>query len=161
MSNNTNTLFWVITGAVIVLGVFLLIQTNQDDSLNRINNKFNEVASSKINNSGGTNYYIDRNSCGRSEASVGGFDVFVTGFYDNGYDAAYYNWHIVNNNTEYDSNKDLVVTIYTCETNEYVSSVNWAIENIPPMQTIHIKSYCPTIRGNWDYYVTAEIVNRG
>ena len=44
MSNNTNTLFWVITGAVVVLSVFLLIKNNEEDSLNRINDKFNNVA---------------------------------------------------------------------------------------------------------------------
>lgn len=40
MSNNTNTLFWIITGAVIILAVFLLISNNQNESLNRINSKF-------------------------------------------------------------------------------------------------------------------------
>ena len=40
MSNNTNTLFWVITGAVIVLGVFLLINNSQTESLSNINNKY-------------------------------------------------------------------------------------------------------------------------
>ena len=43
MSNNTNTLFWVITGAVVVLSVFLLIKNNEEDSLNRINDKFNKT----------------------------------------------------------------------------------------------------------------------
>lgn len=41
MSNNTNTLFWVITGAVIILSVFLLINNSQNETLNMINDKFN------------------------------------------------------------------------------------------------------------------------
>jgi len=49
MSSNTNTLFWVITGAVIVLGIFLLVNTTSDETLGNINNKFEESASSIIN----------------------------------------------------------------------------------------------------------------
>ena len=40
MSGNTNTLFWVITGAVVVLGVFLLTQNNGNSSVRDINDKF-------------------------------------------------------------------------------------------------------------------------
>lgn len=43
MSNNTNTLFWVITGAVIVLAVFILINNSQSNSINKINNKFDAM----------------------------------------------------------------------------------------------------------------------
>jgi len=45
MSENTNTLFWVITGAVIVLAVFLLIQTNVGDTITGIFEHFNELFS--------------------------------------------------------------------------------------------------------------------
>ena len=41
MSENTNTLFWVITGAVIVLAVFLLIQNNVGDTITDIFTHFN------------------------------------------------------------------------------------------------------------------------
>ena len=40
MSGNTNTLFWVITGAVVVLGVFLLTQNNGNNNVRNINDKF-------------------------------------------------------------------------------------------------------------------------
>lgn len=43
MSENTNTLFWVITGAVIVLAVFLLIQTNVGDTITGIFEHFNSL----------------------------------------------------------------------------------------------------------------------
>ena len=43
MSNNTNTLFWVITGAVIGLGVFLLINTSQSDTLTGIGDKYSDI----------------------------------------------------------------------------------------------------------------------
>ena len=41
MSENTNTLFWVITGAVIILAVFLLIQGNVGDTITGIFDHFN------------------------------------------------------------------------------------------------------------------------
>jgi len=41
MSENTNTLFWVITGAVIVLALFLLIQGNVSDTITDIFTHFN------------------------------------------------------------------------------------------------------------------------
>lgn len=41
MSENTNTLFWVITGAVIVLAVFVLIQNNVGNTISSIFNHFN------------------------------------------------------------------------------------------------------------------------
>ncbi len=49
MSSNTNTLFWVITGAVVVLGVFLLVNGTSDNTIKDINAKFEESASSIIN----------------------------------------------------------------------------------------------------------------
>jgi len=43
LSENTNTLFWVITGAVIVLAVFLLIQNNVGDTITGIFEHFNNL----------------------------------------------------------------------------------------------------------------------
>jgi hypothetical protein len=56
MSNNTNTLFWIITGAVIVLVVFVLINTSQNNTLNRINNKFSEYFENISNNENNIDY---------------------------------------------------------------------------------------------------------
>ena len=39
MSSNTNTLFWVITGAVIVLAIYGLVNVNKDN----INNSFSQI----------------------------------------------------------------------------------------------------------------------
>lgn len=39
MSSNTNTLFWVITGAVIVLAIYGLVNVNKDN-INNMTNKF-------------------------------------------------------------------------------------------------------------------------
>ena len=43
MSHNTNTLFWVITGAVVVLAVFLLIQGNIGSTITGIFDHFNNL----------------------------------------------------------------------------------------------------------------------
>ena len=43
MSSNTNTLFWVITGAVVVLGIFLLTNNSSDNSINIISSKFDGI----------------------------------------------------------------------------------------------------------------------
>ena len=44
MSNNTNTLFWVITGAVVVLGIFLLTNNTSNETLSNVSKKFNSYA---------------------------------------------------------------------------------------------------------------------
>lgn len=41
MSENTNTLFWIITGAVIVVAIFGLLQNNITDSISGIFDHFN------------------------------------------------------------------------------------------------------------------------
>lgn len=41
MSENTNTLFWVITGAVIVLAIFALVQANVGSTISNIFEHFN------------------------------------------------------------------------------------------------------------------------
>lgn len=41
MSENTNTLFWVITGAVVVLAVFLLVKSNVGTTIQQIFDYFN------------------------------------------------------------------------------------------------------------------------
>lgn len=43
MSNNTNTLFWVIAGAVIILSIFLLVNSSSNDTIGGINSKFSEI----------------------------------------------------------------------------------------------------------------------
>ncbi|HHX68460.1 MAG TPA: hypothetical protein GX708_10465 [Gallicola sp.] len=43
MSENTNTLFWIITGAVIVVAIFTLLQNNITDSISGIFDHFNNL----------------------------------------------------------------------------------------------------------------------
>ena len=48
MSSNTNTLFWVITGAVVVLGIFLLTNNSSDNSIKTITNKFDGIYNEQV-----------------------------------------------------------------------------------------------------------------
>lgn len=43
MSDNTNTLFWVICGAIVVIAIYLLINTNITSSINGIFDHFNNL----------------------------------------------------------------------------------------------------------------------
>jgi len=51
MSNNTNTLFWVITGAVIVLSIFLLVLNTNSDTITNIASKVSSLFSEKLTES--------------------------------------------------------------------------------------------------------------
>ena len=43
MSDNTNTLFWVICGAIVVIAIYLLINTNITSSIDGIFSHFNSL----------------------------------------------------------------------------------------------------------------------
>ena len=57
MSNNTNTLFWVITGAVVVLGIFLLTNNTSNGTIENINSKFSSYAEDVISDPVLKEYY--------------------------------------------------------------------------------------------------------
>lgn len=48
MSNNTNSLFWIITGAVIVLAAFLLISATNNNTIDKIFDNFSGYFSKEI-----------------------------------------------------------------------------------------------------------------
>ena len=80
MSSNTNTLFWVITGAVIVLAIFTLLTGLKDDSLPRIFNTIdNKWSSQNKNNSNDNGYDIGSNKfyCGSNQISNNGIKLYV------------------------------------------------------------------------------------
>ena len=51
MSSNTNTLFWVIAGAVVILGVFLLTNNSSDNTVNTIANRFDGIYNEQLSKS--------------------------------------------------------------------------------------------------------------
>ena len=51
MSKNTNTLFWVITGAVIVIGLFLIINSFNNDSIKKATGKISSVFQNAVKKS--------------------------------------------------------------------------------------------------------------
>jgi hypothetical protein len=56
MSSNTNNLFWVITGAVIIVGIFLLVSFSNNDTINQIFDKFSDY----FDNSSSGNSVLER-----------------------------------------------------------------------------------------------------
>lgn len=132
MSNNTNTLFWIITGAVIVLVVFVLINTSQNNTLNRINNKFSEYFENISNNENNIDY---------SEYIPEGFNVvdivnnngllYINGnviqYEDNMF---YWDERIINTN-RYDVDfKDVSLKYYNSITNELIIEINLPFDQI-------------------------------
>lgn len=53
MSENTNTLFWVICGAVIVIAIFTLVNVTSNQTINKIfkkyKNEYREIVPAKAN----------------------------------------------------------------------------------------------------------------
>ena len=74
MSNNTNTLFWVITGAVVVLSTFLLFQNGGNETLSKVTSTFGDMFNG---NPELAKYYGHENDYGRlsvTDESLFGFD---------------------------------------------------------------------------------------
>jgi len=78
LSNNTNTLFWVITGAVIVLSVFLLINTSQSNTISRMNNKFSGIYKKQANAENLKKYYSHEENYQDLEITDESFFTFNT-----------------------------------------------------------------------------------
>lgn len=57
MSKNTNTLFLIITGAVIILGVFGIVKNTEKKSLNKIDSKYSNMFSEVAGNEELAKYY--------------------------------------------------------------------------------------------------------
>ena len=89
MSSNTNTLFWVITGAVVVLGVFLLVNNSQSDTLNSVGNKFSGLYHQANASPDLIKYYSHESNYATlkvSDESLFGFDEStgtITNYYGN------------------------------------------------------------------------------
>lgn len=62
MSSNTNTLFWVITGAVIVLAIFGLVTVSNNSTLNRVFNSFDNYVDLQNGTVGGNGLVFEYQS---------------------------------------------------------------------------------------------------
>ena len=145
MSENTNTLFWVITGAVVVLAVFLLINTSQNESLNTISNRFSGAWNDTLNPSEpvdpryiteGDNEAFIKN--GETSTNVQGVDVIIDGYRVNvGAYKDIIHWHFTNNTGETINNKNIYFIMYNYETGEFYHSYYWPLNNFQNGDTIN------------------------
>jgi len=172
MSSNTNTLFWVITGAVIVLAVFLLINTSQSDTLTRISDKFNSIAVEQgIENTETTeeepypyeltplaSNYIPLNACGPKSATIEGYKVQVYDAYHttDGYVRIRSRYFITNTN-ETTSNKRLMIHFVECGTDRVVSTAYNLLYDLAPGQTVQPDSIGNSDKTITDYYIKVEL----
>ena len=114
MSNNTNTLFWVITGAVIVLAVFTII-SNKYDWFSQIPEKFNSYF---------TEVSVDEEILNPENSQD--YSSYFPGIYDAG--EGFTKVELGGSNTVYaDGYKIGIYDLYT--DNEGSLTFNWLIEN--------------------------------
>lgn len=165
MSHNTNTLFWIITGAVVVLGIFLLIST-QGDTGSRIAGKFNslwtgeeydgEDYSSYFNDDVDSNFHRYVQSCGSNLTNIDGYRIEVHDYYDNEAGGSYIRWIITNKNDTI-SNKYLYLYFYDCASNNEILSAGWPLDTVPANQTIRLTTWGGSLFGDFSYYIKAEV----
>lgn len=118
MSNNTNTLFLVITGAVIILSVFLLINHNTN-SLNRVESSVSNLYDNEdfiYEPPKGTKIY----TCGSNELVKDNIQVNIKKFIDLGNNDVEIEWTAKNLSNETITNKYLNMNIYNCEDDSIV-----------------------------------------
>ena len=153
MSENTNTLFWVITGAVIVLAVFLLINNSQDNTLTSISNEFNSLWTGEEKNTNMGNNdeveedyrYISNNEnvsfikLGENTGNVLGLEVKITGLPNNTSQYPHITWYI-KNTTNKSISGTVRLLIYDYDTNRETENYYWPFTNLSPNSTINLTS---------------------
>lgn len=170
MSENTNTLFWFITGAVIVLGVFLLINTSQNSNLNNITNKFDSLFTGdnyeQIEQEDYSIYFKNDDSikenykeifaCGSKTEVVDGYKVGVHDYYDRGKEGSLIRWIITNTN-ETIKNGAIFISFLNCSNNEQVSSAYWSLNDIKPNETITLWTHGENIPQDYQFYIKVRL----
>jgi len=170
MSSNTNTLFWVITGAVIVLGVFLLINTSQDSNLKNITNKFDSLFTGEkyenVDPEDYSDYFKDDHSveehykeifaCGLRTETVDGYKVGIHDYYDRGDNTSLIRW-IIENTNDTVKNGAIHVSFLNCSNNQEVTSAYWRLEDIGANETISLWTHGSNIHQNFEYYIKVRV----
>ncbi|MBR3229654.1 MAG: hypothetical protein IKF91_02365 [Bacilli bacterium] len=167
MSHNTNTLFWVITGAVVVLGIFTLVNFSQDKSLKRINGTFDSYWTGQDYDEEDYSQYfageevdphfsIPRYSCGSNVGKAGGYRVEVHDFHDSGTGESMVRWIITNKN-DTTNDKLLWVKFYDCATDNEILSGAWWVNDIQPKQTIQLWTWGGSLLEDFTYYIKVEL----
>ena len=168
MSNNTNTLFWVITGAVIVLAVFLIINESQNNTLNNIFTKFSKIYANQNNDpfdddyseyfndeSFDKNNYTEIQACGVKTKIVDGYKVGIHDFHDTG-DNMVIRWLIINTN-EIVRDGRIYVSFFNCETNELLTQTHWDLKEIQPNIPTILSSAGGMDNKDFQYYIDVNV----
>ncbi len=169
MSHNTNTLFWIITGAVVVLGVFLLINNSQSNSLSRIGNRFGSAWSNQRNyeeeqympleRSAYKDYYLENSN--RYYCRVNGnvdekyeIKAEVLNMYVDNEQVGKYEWILTNVGNDDIYNFGVYLNIYDCEDNQLISNAWWGEERFEAGREIYLTTWGGVAKTNrWNYYV--------
>ena len=166
MSNNTNTLFWVITGAVIILSVFLLINNSSSNTLNSIGNKISSLWSGESNNNpieeNDEDIELRNNSnkftCGRNQILKDGIRVKVKSFMDNGDGSANIKWTLTNESNSHIIEKLLHFDIYDCADNSVIMLAALYIDDLEPNETWSAWTNGGVPKRDFQYYVNTYLV---
>ena len=160
MSSNTNTLFWVITGAVIVLAIFTLLTGLKDDSLPRIFNTIDSKWSSQNkNNNNEDGYDIGSNKfyCGSNQKSKDGIKLYVKKVINKPNSETEIEWTLTNIGNEVINKKALNFYLYDCDTNEKLVDAIWYLDNYQPNEVIELWTGANVTPGDWSFYIDFEL----
>lgn len=159
MSNNTNTLFWVITGAVIVLGVFALV--NNTTTVSKVFDGLNNTTNETINNQNNTN--IDKLKYDRTNANANNNYTYLN---DKDYllessikSENEVEWVISNLSDKEDTNTHYSLEVYDSNTNIKLGDAYFDVPlNIPMNGKNKISTYFgePLLRGNVYFKLVVE-----
>ena len=161
MSSNTNILFWVITGAVIVLAVFLLVNTNVGNTITNIFDKFSSTFedSTYID----TNEENDRKAC--KNYAITHDELFGTVNYlkvdesTGRTDIRYY----FKNVSDKTISGTLYFRIYKCGSEEEVHIGYWILDNLQPNEEFSLFTNFDAIvedyKFTFDFYIENKVVS--
>jgi len=163
MSHNTNTLFWVITGAVIILAIFTLVNFSQNRTLKRINGVINsywtgeeydeeDYSAHFQNQEIDESYSIPRYACKSNVARLDGYRVQIFDYHDNGEGLAIIRWLFTNKN-DYKVNKIMWIGLYECETNEHITSLVAFPQYTEPKETEENFTQTISLNKDYSYYI--------
>jgi len=168
MSSNTNTLFWVITGAVIIVAVFLLVNNSSSNTLQGVSDKFSNItAEGGINSNLKDKYklspvdpdknYIPVDVCGVNRVYIEGYIIEMYDFYYQEGDGSHARWFIINNSKTM-LNKKATIYVYECGTNKLITDLNWNVSQIKPGNYSQISSWSAGYHNNLKgYYIKAKL----
>ena len=165
MSNNTNTLFWVITGAVIIVAVFLLVNNSSTNILQVVSDKFSNITAeggieSNLKNEVSlpelSSDYIEVNACGTKRIYVGGVKVEIYGVYYLKNGGTHVRWFITNTTNEV-IDKRLTLYFYNCETNKMVLDLQWNIGMFEPKYRAYMTTGASDTLKDMNYYIKAKL----